>query len=35
MNRREEVEINPKRRSVGHDVSDLVLEEAVEESCAF
>ena len=31
--RRLEVEVNSKRRSPGHDVSDLVLE-AVEESCA-
>ena len=32
--RRDEVEVSPKCRSHGHDVSDLVLE-TVEESCAF
>ena len=32
--RRLEVEVNSKRRSPGHDVSNLVLE-TVEESCAF
>ena len=32
--RRKEVEVDPKRRSYGHDVSNLVLE-TVEESCAF
>ena len=32
--RRLEVEVNAKRRSPGHDVSDLVLE-TLEESCAF
>ena len=32
--RRKEVEVEPKRRSLGHDVSKLVLE-TVEESCAF
>ena len=32
--RREEVEINMKCRSLGHDVSNLVLE-SIEESCAF
>ena len=32
--RREEVEVNPKCSSLGHDVLDIVLE-AVEESCAF
>ena len=32
--RRKEVEVNNKRRSFGHDVSNLVLE-TIEESCAF
>ena len=32
--RRKEVEVNPKHRSLGHDMSNLVLE-TVEESCAF
>ena len=32
--RRLEVEVNSKRRSPSHDVSNLVLE-TVEESCAF
>ena len=33
--RRLEVEVNSKRGSPGHDVSNLVLETTVEESCAF
>jgi hypothetical protein len=32
--RREEIEVNPKRRSLGHDVSNLVLE-TIEEICTF
>ena len=32
--RRKEVEVNPKYRSLGHDVSNLVLE-TIEERCAF
>ena len=32
--RRKEVDVVPKRRSLGHDVSNLVLE-VIEESCAF
>ena len=28
------IEVNPKRRSLGHDVSNLVFE-TIEESCAF